>query len=301
MATTPINATPSSLAGRRQTRHSPRVRLARATRMAMIYGLLIILALLTAAPFVYMISGSFKLNSELFSYPITIIPQYPTLENYTRLLNGQELPFVRQFFNGFWTAVVQTALTLFIAGLVGWGFAKYEFRGKKLLFGFLLATMMFPGQVALVPLFLLMVQIGWIDSYAAIIIPGAISAFGAFFMRQIMLGIPNELLDAGRIDGASEFGLFLRIGIPLSGAGFSILAVLNFLGAWNNYLWPLIVLRTQEKFTWPVGLATLVGLYKIERGMLLAGAFMATLPVIVIFIVGRNQFVQGLTAGAVKG
>jgi arabinosaccharide transport system permease protein len=301
MTTTPINTAPPAATGRKQVVHSPSVLIQRGLQLGLIYVLLIFIALLTAAPFVYMISGSFKLNSELFSYPITIIPQHPTLENYNRLLNGQELPFVRQFFNGFWTSVVQTALSLFIAGLVGWGFAKYEFRGKKFLFGFLLATMMFPGQVALVPLFLLMVNIGWIDNYAAIIIPGAIGAFGAFFMRQIMLSIPNELLDAGRIDGSSEFGLFLRIGIPLSGAGFSILAVLNFLGAWNNYLWPLIVLRTQEKFTWPVGLATLVGLYKIERGMLLAGAFMATLPVLVIFVVGRNQFVQGLTAGAIKG
>lgn len=301
MATTPMNTTPPTIAPRRQAVHSPAALVQRAIRMGLIYGMLIFLAVLTAAPFVYMISGSFKLNSELFSYPITIIPQHPTLENYTRLLNGQEIPFVRQFLNGFWVAILQTFLTLFVAGLVGWGFAKYEFRGKKFLFGFLLATMMFPGQVALVPLFLLMVNIGWIDNYLAIIVPGAISAFGAFFMRQIMLGIPNELLDAGRIDGASEFGLFLRIGIPLSGAGFSILAVLNFLGAWNNYLWPLIVLRTQDKFTWPVGLATLVGLYKVERGMLLAGAFMATLPVVIIFIVGRNQFVEGLTAGAVKG
>ncbi len=278
---------------------SARVR--RLAGMALIYVLMIALAVVTAMPFLYMITGSFKRNAEIFSYPLTLIPRDPILDNYTRLLSGAEIPFVRQFGNSALVATTQTLLSLFVASLVGWGFAKYEFRGKKPLFTFLLATMMFPGQVALVPLFLLMLRIGWLDSYLAIVIPGAVSAFGAFFMRQIMLGIPNELLDAGRIDGSSEWGLYWRIGIPLSGAGFSILAVLTFLGSWNEYLWPLIVLRTTEKFTYPVGLATLVGLYKIEYGMILAGAFLATLPILAIFLIGRNQFVAGITAGAIKG
>lgn len=278
---------------------SARVR--RMVGMALIYMVMIALAVATAMPFLYMITGSFKRNAEIFSYPLTLIPRDPILDNYIRLLSGAEIPFVRQFGNSALVATTQTLLSLFVASLVGWGFAKYEFRGKKPLFTFLLATMMFPGQVALVPLFLLMLRIGWLDSYLAIVIPGAVSAFGAFFMRQIMLGIPNELLDAGRIDGSSEWGLYWRIGIPLSGAGFSILAVLTFLGSWNEYLWPLIVLRTTEKFTYPVGLATLVGLYKIEYGMILAGAFLATLPILVIFLIGRNQFVAGITAGAIKG
>ena len=282
------------------SRISPR-RVGEWLRVAVIYVVLLFLALVTAIPFLYMISGSFKRNSEMFAYPLTLIPINPIIDNYVRLLNGSELPFVQQFINSLWVAIAQTVLALFISALVGWGFAKYEFGGKKPLFGFLLATMMFPAQVALVPLFLLMVRIGWIDNYLAIIVPGALSAFGAFFMRQNMLGIPNELLDAGRIDGASEFGLFLRIGLPLSGAGLSILAVLTFLGAWNNYLWPLIVLRTAAKYTYPLGLASLYGLYKIEYGMILAGSLLATLPILVIFYFGRNQFVAGLTAGAIKG
>jgi ABC-type glycerol-3-phosphate transport system permease component len=278
-----------------------RARLGHWLRTGLILLALVALAIVTAIPFVYMITGSFKQNSEMFAYPLTLIPAKPIMTNYQRLLSGQEIPFIPQFVNSLWIAVAQTALSLLISALVGWGFAKYEFRGKKVLFGFLLATMMFPGQVALVPLFLLMVRIGWIDNYAAIILPGAIGAFGAFFMRQSMLSIPNELLDAGRIDGASEFGIFLRIGLPMSGAPLAILAVLNFLGAWNNYLWPLIVLRTASKYTYPVGLATLFGLYKIEYGMILAGSFLATLPILIIFFIGRNQFVTGLTAGAIKG
>jgi ABC-type glycerol-3-phosphate transport system permease component len=144
-------------------------------------------------------------------------------------------------------------------------------------------------------------RLGWLDTYWAIIVPGALSAFGVFMMRQNMLAVPNEILDAARIDGSSEFGIYWRIGLRLSGPALSILAVLGFLGSWNNYLWPLIVLRTADKFTVPVGLASLVGLYKVEYGMILAGAFLATLPILVIFVVGRRQFVAGLTAGAVKG
>ena len=211
-------------------------RVRRLVGMALIYVVMVAFALITAMPFLYMITGSFKRNAEIFSYPLTLIPRDPILDNYTRLLSGAEIPFVRQFGNSALVATTQTLLSLFVASLVGWGFAKYEFRGKKPLFTFLLATMMFPGQVALVPLFLLMLRIGWLDSYLAIVIPGAVSAFGAFFMRQIMLGIPNELLDAGRIDGSSEWGLYWRIGIPLSGAGFSILAVLTFrTKSWSPY------------------------------------------------------------------
>jgi ABC-type glycerol-3-phosphate transport system permease component len=275
--------------------------LRRRAGLALLFVVLLALAVLTGTPFLYMLTGSFKLNAEIFSYPLHFLAKEPTLSNYVRLLNGSEIPFVRQFFNSAVIAVSQTLLSLFIASLVGWGFAKYEFRGKRGLFIFLLATLMFPFQVTLVPLFLLMLRLNWLDTYWAVIIPGALNAFGVFFMRQSMLTVPNELLDAARIDGSSEFGLYWRIGLPLSRAALSVLAVLVFLGAWNDYLWPLIVLRTAEKFTYPVGLATLVGLYKVEYGMILAGAFLATLPILVIFLIGRNQFVQGLTAGAFKG
>jgi ABC-type glycerol-3-phosphate transport system permease component len=259
------------------------------------------LLLLFAAPFVYMVTGSFKLNSEIFSYPLRFLPSEPTPENYRRLLSGEEIPFLRQFFNSSIVTVSQTLLALLISSMVGWGFAKYEFRGKRPLFIFLLATLMFPYQVTLVPLFLMMVRFGWLDTYRAIVLPGALSAFGVFLMRQSMVSVSNELLDAARIDGSSEFGLYWRIGLPLSRAALAVLAVLTFLGAWNDYLWPLIVLRTSEKFTYPLGLATLVGLYKVEYGMILAGALIATVPILIIFLAGRKQFVAGLTAGAVKG
>ncbi len=285
---------------RGRPKRSP-IRWRQSIERGLIYLALLASVVLVAAPFVYMITGSFKLNADIFSYPLTFIPANPTLNNYERLLNGSEIPYVRQFANSLLIAIMQTLLTLLVASCVGWGFAKYEFRGKQVLFLILLATLTFPFQVTLVPLFLMMVNIGWLDNYLAIILPGAISAFGAFFMRQTMLAVPNDLIDAARIDGASEWGIFWRIGLPLSRGALSVLAVLVFLGSWNDYLWPLIVLRSTEKFTYPVGLATLVGLYKVEYGMILAGAFLATLPIIIIFIAGRNQLLNNITLGAVKG
>ncbi len=268
---------------------------------ALVYVVLGVGVVLTGAPFLYMITGSFKADAEIFAYPLTWLPKAPTLVNYTRLLSGETIPFLQQMSNSIVVSVAQTVLALLVATMVGWGFAKYEFRGKQPLFIFLLATLTFPFQMTLVPLFLLMIEIGWIDRYLAIVIPGAVTAFGSFFMRQNMLAVPDELLDAARIDGASELGIYARIGLPLSRGAFSILAVLVFLGTWNDYLWPLIVLRSTDKFTFPLGLATLIGLYKIEYGMILAGAFIATLPIVAIFVAGRKALLTNITLGAVKG
>ncbi len=265
------------------------------------YAVLILGVLLTGAPFAYMISGSFKFDADIFALPLTWWPREPTLQNYVRLLTGAQIPYLRQFGNSIIVAVCQTLLALWVATMVGWGFAKYEFRGKRTLFLVLLATLTFPFQMTLVPLFLFMVKIRWIDSYLAIVIPGAITAFGAFFMRQNMLSVPDELLDAARIDGASELGIYARLGLPLSRGALAVLAVLTFLASWNDYLWPLIILRSTAKFTFPIGLATLVGLYKIEYGMILAGAFIATLPIVLIFIAGRRSLLTNITLGAVKG
>jgi ABC-type glycerol-3-phosphate transport system permease component len=267
----------------------------------LIYVVLLVGVVLTAAPYVYATTSSFKHNAEIFSFPVHFLPQDFTLSGYVRLLSGESVPFIRQFVNSMIVSVGQTLLTLLLASMVGWGFAKYEFFGKRALFLLLLVTLTIPFQVTLVPLFLMMVKINWIDTYWAVILPGAVQAFGAFFMRQAMLSIPNELLDAARIDGASEWRIFWQIGLPLSRGALSVLAVLTFLVAWNDYLWPLIVLRSTEMFTYPIGLASLVGLYKVEYGMILAGAFLASLPVMVVFIAGRNQLLSNLTVGAVKG
>lgn len=265
-----------------------------------LYSILFLFAVLVGIPFLYMFTGALKTNGQLFSFPINLLAPEPTYSNYERLLGGEEIPYLAQMVNSVIIAVTQSSLTLLFASMVGWGFAKYEFRGKTFLTIFLLFTFAIPFQVTLVPLFQMIVRLGLLDNFLGVILPSSVSAFGAFFMRQAMVSIPSELLDAGRIDGASEWGLYWRIGLPLSRGALSILAVLVFLTAWNDYLWPLIVLRTPEKFTYPVGLATLNGLYKIEYGMILAGSFIATLPIVLIFVAGRNQILDNLTIGAVK-
>lgn len=267
----------------------------------LLYVLLVICVLLAGMPFVYMLTGGFKTNGELFISPPPILPLAPVWDNYQRLLSGESIPFLRQLANSAFVSIAQVLLSLLVASAVGWGFARYEFRGKRVLFLFVLATLTFPSQVTLVPLFLMTLNLGLLDTYWPIILPGAISAFGVFFMRQNMLSVPDELLDAGRIDGVTEWGLYWRIGLPLVRGALSILAVLTFLASWNDYLWPLIVLRSADRFTYPIGLATLNGLYKVEYGMILAGATIVTLPVIALFIAGRNQFIESLTVGAVKG
>ena len=265
-----------------------------------VYLLLICGVLVTGMPFVWEFSSSLKLNSEIFSYPLTLIPRNFTFSNYVRLVSGEQIPFLRQLLNSCIVSASFTALALFICSIVGYGFAKFQFCLKGPLFIMVLITMMVPQQVLLVPLFLLMNRFYWLNTYLAVIIPGAFNAFGVFFMRQIMVSIPDELIDSARIDGASEFGIYWKIVLPLSSTGMAVLAIILFLTSWNDYLWPLIALRTEEMFTLPVGLATLLGLYKVEYGMIMAGGFLATLPVIALFISRHRQFITGMTSGAFK-
>jgi ABC-type glycerol-3-phosphate transport system permease component len=244
--------------------------------------------------------ASFKENADIFRAPIRFWPRAWSFDNYQGLLAGEQIPFLRQFANSAVIALGQTALTVALASLAGYAFAKYEFVGKRPLFLLTLLTLMIPFEVTVVPLFQLMVNIRWLDTYQAVIVPGAINAFGVFFMRQVMLAVPSDLLDAARIDGATEFGIYWRIALPLARNGLAVLAVLSFLNAWNDYLWPLIALRSPEMFTLPIGLATLRGLYRVEWGMIMAGAVLTALPVLAVFVWMRNHLISGLTAGAVK-
>lgn len=266
-----------------------------------IYVPLVLGVIVTAAPFIWTLFASFKTNADIFQAPVTLWPRLWTLDSYQRLLSGEQIPFVRQFANSALLAMGETLLTVLVAALAGFAFAKYEFAGKRILFALTLLILMIPFEVVVVPLFQLMVGLGWINTFQAVILPGAINAFGVFFMRQTMLVVPDELLDAARIDGATEFAIFWRIALPLSRGGLSVLALLSFLRSWNDYLWPLIALRSPEMFTLPIGLATLSGLYKVEWGMIMAGAVLAILPILAIFMWAREQLITGLTSGALKG
>ena len=218
--------------------------------------------------------------------------------NYRNL--WKTVPYNRYFVNSVFIATASTLLTLFFCSLGGYAFAKYQFRGQKILFGILLASMMVPFQVLLVPLFGLMYDIGWLNSYKAIVIPFSVGAFGVFLMRQFIVTIPSELLDAARIDGCSEFGIYYRIVLPIIKPALGALTIYSFLGSWNGYLWPLIILRDEAKYTLPIGLANLVGIYRQDYGILMAGTLLSLMPIVILFLAMQREFVQGITLGGVK-
>jgi ABC-type glycerol-3-phosphate transport system permease component len=260
-----------------------------------------LLVVLFGLPFVFMITASFKTNAEVFKIPLSLWIDNPTLENYRRLLAAEVIPYLRMYGNSTLIAVLETWLTVLVSALVGWGFAKYVFPGRNFLFLLVVATLALPFQVVIVPMFQMMVQFGWMDTFWALIVPGAVSAFGAFFMRQSMMSVPNELLDAGRIDGCNDWGLFWHIGLPLTRGALAVLSVITFLRSWNELLWPSVVLRSEENFTLPVGIAALDGFTQVQYGMIMAGSFLSVLPIIVLFVLGGKNLLDNLTVGAVKG
>ena len=268
-------------------------------RTVLTYILLVFFAVLVLTPLFWVVSASFKPSGEIFSYPPTFLPQEPTLENFTRLF--QEMPIVQYVVNSTFLATSHTLLLLAIATMGGFAFAKYSFRGRGILFAIVLASMMIPFHLVLVPLFTLLYQFGWLDTYQGVILPYlASSGFGVFLMRQFILGIPTDLVDAARIDGSSEFGIYWRVILPTVKPAMGALSIFGFLGAWNEFLWPMIVLRDADKYTLPLGLASLVGVYRQEYGMLMAGTLLSILPIMVLFLAMQREFVQGITLGAVK-
>jgi ABC-type sugar transport system, permease component len=253
---------------------------------------------MTAIPYIYMVSATFKPNTEIFAFPITLWPRNVTTFNYAQLFS--EFPFARWFGNSVFVASVRTLLSVFLSALAGFGFAKYKFRGQHVLLVILLATVMLPFQILLVPLFIEMVAFRWLNTYWAVIVPFAANAFHIFLMRQYMLSIPDELLDAARIDGCSEFRIFATIALPIMKPGLAVISILAFVQSWNDFLWPLIVLSDINMFTANLGVATMIGPYRIQYGTIMAGSFLSTLPIIIFFLLMQRQFIAGLTAGAIK-
>lgn len=264
------------------------------------YIVLILLVLLTLFPFLTMISGSFKTDLEMNRYPLQLIPREPTVANYELLF--ESIPFVRQFCNSLFVSCACAILAMLFNGLVAYGFSRFEFKGKKVLFSLVLATMLIPGQVYMVPQFQMYQSMGFFGSYIPLLIPSLTNAFGIFLICQIMGQVPKELYESATIDGCGEFKIFLRIALPLSAAGIGIQGILTFMNSWNDFMTPLIYLNEEIRYTLPIGLMRLQNFYKVSYGSPLAGAFLSCLPVIVILtLVGQKYFVQGLMAGAVKG
>ena len=255
--------------------------------------------LLTAIPFIYMITASFRKQGELYSLPVTIMPREWHGHNYIKLFGDTD--FVIWYGNTIFTAGVRTIVGVYFAALAGCAFAKYHFRFKRFFFFLVLATLTLPFHVLLIPLFLMMRDFGWVNSYLAIIVPGIVGAFNIFFMRQYIELVPDELMDAARIDGASEFGIFHRIIIPLVRPALGVVAILTFVNTWNDFLWPLIVLQDDKKYLLSIGIATMDGPYDVEIGAIMAASFLSTLPILIIFVLMQRQIIAGLTQGAIRG
>ena len=265
-----------------------------------IYALLTVGLLAMIGPFLWMLLGSLKTQRELLQVPPTWLPENPTTANYTRLFD--RLDFPRYFWNSTLIAVMITLSNLVFCSMMGYALAKLRFFGRDKLLLLVLGTMLIPGSVTLVPLFVLMSKLGLVDNIFAVILPAAAGPVGVFLMRQFMLSIPDELLEAGRVDGASEFFLFRKVVIPLSAPALAALAILTFLPAWNALLWPLVVLTSEENFTLPVALAIFArGQFAADYGLLMAGAVVLVVPVIVLFLLLQRHFIQSQAMSGIKG
>jgi len=266
-----------------------------------INGIMMLLMAAFIIPFIYMTSGGFKYQNEIASSTVSLIPRQPTLDNYKTIFS--EFPFLRIILNSFIIAVAVTATNLFFCSLAGLAYAKFRFPGRDKFFSLALLTMMIPMQAILVPLFIIMANFNWINTYQSIILPGAIGAFGIFFMRQyISSSVPSELLDAARIDGCSEFGMYWMVVLPIIKPAMVTLGLILFMNAWNDYLWPMIMLNDETMYTLSlaVGVAGLRN-YLLNYGEKLAAATLAAWPPVIIFFIFRKQFIEAIMAGALKG
>lgn len=250
-------------------------------------------------PLVWLVAACLKRPDQLFSYLFFPPRDQFSIQNFHDLFT--EIPFLRFLMNSFFVSCVTVIVQLFFSSLGGFALAKYEFRGKRPIMVLMLATMMIPAQVMLAPLYELIYRMGLMDSYMGLIVPGCVSVFGMFLFRQSMLQIPDDLLDAGRVDGCSEFALYWNVALPVSRPMIGAFCLIAFMGTWNSFLWPQIVLHTKERFTLPIALTQTVGLYSQQYGVLMAGTALSILPVVILFFILQKEFISGLTAGAVKG
>lgn len=259
-------------------------------------------ALLVAYPFVWMIVSSLKMQSEIFGQPLSLIPHHLFFQNYVNLFKGW--PFFRWYVNSVWIALVITGSTLLFSALGGYGFAKYHFKGRGWLFTIVLMSLSVPFQSILIPLFSEMGFMHLVNNYLSLIVPFIAPPIGIFLMRQFMYGVPDELLDAARMDGCGEFILFVRIVLPLLKPAMGALAIITFVGTWGNFLWPLIMLNNTAKFTLPLGLYALLSDASsggtAQYGEMLAGSTLASLPPVILFLIMQRSFVMGITMGGVK-
>jgi len=266
---------------------------------ALIHGLLIGGSLLAVFPLLWMLSVSFMHPGETGSLPPPLLPTHATWRNYENLFLRAGVG--RYLFNSFVISASITALSIAFNLMAGYAFAKLRFAGRERLFQALLGMLVIPAQVAMLPLFLMLKYLGWVNSYAAVIVPAMATAFGIFLVRQYARGIPDELLEAARIDGASEARIFGQIVLPLLKPIMVTLAIFTFLTAWNDFMWPLIALTGQEHYTLPLGLASLAREHAQDSELMMAGSVVTVIPVLALFLAMQRYYIEGLLLGSVKG
>ncbi|MCI3156179.1 carbohydrate ABC transporter permease [Streptomyces werraensis] len=271
-------------------------------RTPLLYTLASLGLLVMSAPFLWMALSAFKTRRDLTASPPVWIPSEWTLSNFSALLDQLDMP--RYFLNSLIVAVLVTLCNLLFCSMLGYALAKLEFTGRSKVFGVVLAALMVPGNLLILPLYVLMTRLGLIDTYAGLVLPFAAGAFGVFLMRQFMQSIPDELLEAARIDGAGEWYIFWRIVLPLVKPALATLTIFTFLGSWNNFVWPLIATNDPDKYTLPVALATFANdpnrTVGGGNGMLMAGSLLVVLPVLLVFVVLQRHFTQGIATAGLK-
>ena len=262
-----------------------------------IWTLLFLGGIVMVTPLAFMISTSFKTGADVFS--LGIIPKNPTLENY--LYIWTESQFSRWMLNSLWVATFSTASVVFFDSLVGYTLAKFTFRGQTIVFIAILSTLMIPTEMLIIPWYMMSREFGWIDTYWGIAFPGLMTGFGTFLMRQFFMGLPDELIEAARIDGWSEFAIWSRIAMPLVVPALSALAIFHFLGNWTAFIWPLIVTNSPELYTIPVGLASFNGEFQTDWEIVMTASCLATLPTLLVFLVLQKFIIRGVMLAGLKG
>lgn len=262
--------------------------------------LLGLVALFFLTPLLWMLSTSFKSTAEVVDPNLTFLPQDPSTESFSTILGAPQTPVLQWFLNSLLAATGQTLLVLVVATMAAYALARLEFPGKKILTALVLATLFVPPISLLIPNYVLVSQLGWLDSLTAVIVPGAAGAFGVFFLRQFFLSLPVELEEAAMLDGAGRWRTFWTVIIPLSKPALATLALLTFLGNWNDFLWPLYVLFSPDKLTIQPGLSTLQSAYTTDYSIIMAGGVIASLPVLILFIISQRFLIEGVSRSGLK-
>ena len=264
-----------------------------------VYLLLLVMAVIYLGPFLWTVSASLKPRQEIFDWPIQLIPDQPTIQNYIKVFTT--VPYARWLFNTGVITVTATIGNLLLASLAGYAFARIEFPGREIIFLMFLGTIMIPRSITLIPVFSMMKSLGWVNTYQGVILPQITNVFGIFLMRQFFQNIPRELEDAARIDGLGRFGTWWKIIMPLAKPALGALTIFSFKGVWNQFMWPLIMMSTEDMFTLTVGMNAFKGQYETMWNLVMAGTVLMAIPVIVVFIMFQNYFIKGVQFSGIKG